>query len=241
MTSKKQYTPSPVYYTIDRPSGECRIGGGIVAEPVSGNIYKANDHALSFYGSVNLIDKETGVVSAERATIKSAEGFGNNIPLAYEALRCWRKMGFKGSPASAASFTREEFRRSKNRGDIISKCNASANNMIRDYFTGGWIETAVLGHFLEPVYHYDINKAYLHAAKQGLPSAIDPYNGDPKVMGYVVLMEIENDPENLPNFLAPFMDDNLSLVTSEDVATYGLRGKVKRGVQYYDLDVDLSL
>lgn len=230
---------SNTYYTTGRPDSECPIGEDIIAEPIKGNMYLMNGKTKSFHGSIMITHKKTGVVSTETATLKCADGFGYNIEEAYSALNCWKDMGYRGSPASAASFTREKYRELKRKKLINARCNASANNMIRDYFTGGWIETSVKGHFFQPVYHYDINKAYMHAASMGLPSALYPYNGDPDAIGYVVLLEPTVDISNLPNFLSPFMDDKLILVTNEDVETYKLKGRVVRGVQYYDLDVNL--
>lgn len=241
MSKKKKYSPCTVYYTSKTPDGECPVGLDLVAEPVDGNLYIADGRVKSFHGSVNIICKKTGVVSTDRATLKSAEGFGNNIERAYTALNHWRKLGYRGSPASMASFTREKFRHKKNKGEIVSRCNASANNILRPYFTGGWIETPEesKGSVHAKVYHYDINKAYLSAAGGGLPSRLDPFNGDPAALGYVALMRIKGDVSHLPNFLQPFLNDDLTLVTSEDVKAYNLKGTIVKGVQYYDLDVDL--
>lgn len=230
-----------VFYTSrDIRYGEVPVGlDNLRALPISGQLFKTEESVTSFYGNCDIIDAETGESKQDKCVIKSARGFGNSVVLAYDALKEWRELGFRGAPYSCASFTREMFMRHKRAGKIKSRCVASANNMLRPYFTGGWVESTARGYCFDPIYHYDINSAYMHAASLGLPARLYPYTGNPDSMGYVAVMEIEGKTDHLPNFLSKFDDDNGILVTSEDVKRYNLRGRILWGVEYFDLDVDV--
>lgn len=239
---KKKYNPCPVYYTTkDIRFGEVPIGQeGGCAKPLRGNLYKAEHRLTSFHGVAEITDPETGEVREEKCTVKSAKGFGDSIELAELALSHWRRLGFRGSPASAASFTREMFIKLKREKVIQSRCKASANNMLRNFFTGGWIESTTRGYVFDPIYHYDINKAYLYAAKAGLPSRLYPYTPGSNPLGFVAVMKVTSPTNKLPNFFRKYEDDIGMLVTSEEIEEYGIKGKILWGVQYYDLDVNLE-
>jgi len=230
--------PDNVFYTTGDIPDATSIGPDSIAVPVSGKKYQAPGNATTFRGDALIIERrgQAASVRVEKCSVKSAKGFGDNLPLANMALSEWRNRGFSGAPYSCASFCREAFVRLKRKKEIVSRCNASANNMLRPFFSGGWIETTYRGYVYNPVYHYDINSAYLSAALKGLPSRLYPYNGDKKALGYVVVLELKSKKKNAPNFL----NYDIVLATKDDVEMYGLKGTVLSGVQFYDLDVNLS-
>lgn len=226
----------PVFYTTDDISGVCRISSGITAKALSGASYSAEGHQTSHYGKFRFTH-ENGETEDFMAVVKNADGFNNSLATAYEALDHWKRRGYKGSPYSAASFARAEFEKLKRQKKMKNRVCASVNNILRDKFTGAWIEATCRGYVLDEVYHYDINSAYLAAALKGLPAAYYPYTGKGDPLGYVVEMLIESSEKELPNFLER---PGTHILTSEEIEYYGIRGFVFKGVQYHDLSINLA-
>lgn len=236
---KKKKEPGKVFYTIDDPAFKSRLGNDLYAEPINGRVYRANEKVTSFYGDVKL-SRGGEEVERLKASIKSASGFGNNLPLAYQALDEWRRRKYGGSPFSCASFVRAQFNRKKAMKEFQSRCNASVNNVLRPHFTGGWQEARCRGYIYEPVYLYDINSAYMHAASMGLPKSLYPYTGKNNPLGYVVIVEPTKLPRNMPEFFYnQFKYKGKILLTSEEQEYYNIDGRVVGGCQYYNLDVNL--
>ncbi len=212
---------------------EVRYTQEIVKKPESGIIYRAGSRITSLRGRTEYLDTvtgETGVCD----TLKSASGFGTN-ERAYEALEAWRRLGFKGAPASSTSFYREMYARLRRRGVIGAATQATANNLVSSAFYGGWIEVMQPGRVHGPIYHYDVNSAYLWAGGAGLPKTIHPY--DPSDPHYMVLAWITKAGEELPGMMERQRRQlKPVLLTSEDVDHYSLEIDVYRGVSWREQD-----
>lgn len=228
-----------VYYTSNIKSIPIVLSETSYAYPLEITEYRpgCDEFISTLLGRFLVYREGVGVTcTEEECCIKSTDGFGGSIDKAYAAYAEWQKRGWKGAPFSFGSFCRQSFDELKKKGVIKTKSCASANHYLRDYFSGGWIETRVTGFVNRPIWHYDINQAYSFAATLGLPSITRPYVVGTDCLGYVVSCELDmkaNDIAKLPNF---FSRGERVLVTSEEVSFYGLKIKNSRGVCYDDLD-----
>lgn len=159
-------------------------------------------------------------------TTKSATGFGT-VERAEEAFQIWRELGYKGAPTSPAAFFRSKLDSMKRNKEVRYRTCATANHMISAGFYGGWIETIQRGKVKGPLWHYDVNSAYLWAASEGLPSKLHVYRkGDPHWMG---VCQIYASKEDLPDTLER---GDVRILTDEDVLHYGIDYKLLRGVSW---------
>lgn len=234
MKEKKEKLVNRVFYTNDDISlkSPARTLGGI-AVIRDGDIYRAFDKITTICGRAEFRGNDGSTWSGS-ASIKSAKGFSSDIDLAYQCLNIWRELGYKGAPTSPASFMREAFRRAKKNGVLNTRCYASANHF-RGFLQGGWIESGYTGFVHSPVYHYDINRAYLSAiSDKGLPSRLYPYQKG--MSGFVVLAENIKG-KNLPKLFGA----KRGLLTNEDLENFPIDSfDVISGVSFRDLDVNLN-
>jgi hypothetical protein len=173
--------------------------------------------------------KAGGLITSVRegtSTQKNWSGFGGEEK-AREALACWQSLGWKGAPMSAASFFREMFGQMKRKGQIKSAMNATANHFASKGFYGGWIEVLQKGSCMGPLFHYDLNSAYLWAGGQGLPLMIRAYNPGDK--NFMVLARIKSAKEYIPKSMRV---RELVLLTNEDIEYYGIDAEIMRGVSW---------
>lgn len=204
--------------------------------PVNGQCWRRGPKITSVR-TTDFVDHETGEIKTLKSprTIKSAIGF-KTVARAEKAYKTWEELGFNGSPASPASIARKAYQRFRRSGDIPMLRAKDANRRLAHGKNRWlWIEARTRGHVKRSTWHYDINEAYWWATSRGLPSGFEPYQDGDK--SYVAVMDISSASKDLPSILE---GSGPHLVTSEDVAYYGLRGTVLNGVSYSDLDVSLA-
>lgn len=169
-----------------------------------------------------------------RAVIKSAKAFGS-VEAAYECLDAWRRLGFRGAPASPAAFFREMLGKMHREGRIKYRCIASVNNLLRRDLAGGWIEAFFRGEIKRPVYEYDLNRAYFAAQMPGVPGRLRPYvRGD---RHFVALCRAVSG-DFVPSPMLPRHSGRV-VVTSEAIERLGLKVDIIDAVSYDALDVNL--
>jgi len=147
----------------------------------------------------------------------------------YAALSYFRGLGFTGAPSSPASIYRALYTKAVRSGDLPVRVMASANHELAPGVRVGWIESRRRGVVKGPLWHYDINSAFLWAGMQGLPLRVYPYTAGAE--RYTVLMDIRHAKRDLPAYMK-----GVKTVTDEDIRYYGLQGKRLGGVQYDELD-----
>mgnify|MGYP001283799170 CR=1 FL=1 len=199
---------TPVFYLEDR-----------LEEPIDGQAWRVGFSITT--------------VKSDGALFKSATPFGS-VDEAYECLYIWKQLGYKGAPSSPASFFRKTLFQMKNEGKVRFRPRAFANRLAGGtYLRAGWQEAAP-GFWRRKVYHYDINKAYYWAGRQGLPIDLKPYQ--PGDRPAVVCMDVRGARAELPRLF----DRERLLVTTEDIDLYGLEGRVIDGVTWSTEDAVLD-
>lgn len=173
----------------------------------------------------------SSVVAPGGVVYKSAKGF-QSIPQAYDTLSWWKEQGWSGAPAGAASCYRKMFSTMRRGGDLPSlQCSASANSLVGDRLRVGWIEAVAKGVVSGPLYHYDINGAFLWAGLRGLPTRVRPYT--PGAKRWAGLVDVRATKRSLPaHYEAQINRIRPVLLTHEDVRYYGIRGDVVQAVQW---------
>lgn len=187
-------------------------------------------HIDNLTGTIYSYANVIRTIQTKDSLIKSTENFGYDEDLAYECLEIWnsiktdvqknKKYGYKGYPSSPASFI--------NNNKLKHNVRWSTNIKFKSFFTGGWIENMKSGFTMQPVYHYDINKAYLWALSQGLPKRVFPYTKTMKHHLFVVRQQDKN------HYIPSIYNTSLCIYDEDDMDFFGIKGEVIDAVSWND-------
>lgn len=172
-------------------------------------------------------------VYANNTLYKNARSFGN-VDRAYKTKEKYEEKGIDGYPSSPASVFSDVYKKAMQIGIVPYPRYKVVNKMLGDAGSWLWIEKRIKGRYSSPIYHVDLNNAYLWGSLRGLPKKIETYNGQ---QGYVGLIDVKSTGKELPCCLK---SDDPVLLSHEDIKYYEINGDWKCRLGFNDLDVNLK-